>query len=113
MTNQKIQITNYLKIQDNYWNFYELVKDYNNSDMQPAAEAIGKLSAKFSSLNLDIHKDAINIPELHLKSLLSAKQPCLSYLKITRWCMSCIGIIFFGFLVFYFIIITKNQNSYL
>ena len=69
MTNQKIEITEYLKIQNNYQNLYELLKDYNNSDVQPAVEAIGKLSAMFSSLNLDIHKDAKSIPGLILKSL--------------------------------------------
>ena len=47
MTNQKIEITDYLKIQNNYQNLYELLKDYNNSDVQPAVEAIGKLSALF------------------------------------------------------------------
>ena len=69
MTNENIEITDYLKIQNNYQNLYELLKDYNNSDVQPAVEAIGKLSAIFSSLNLDIHKDAISIPGLSLKSL--------------------------------------------
>ncbi len=34
MTNQKIQMTDYLKIQNNYQNLYELLKDYNNSDVQ-------------------------------------------------------------------------------
>jgi len=69
MTNQKIEITNYLKIQNNYQNLYALLKDCNNSNVQPAVEAIGKLSAMFSSLNLDIHKDAKSIPGLILKSL--------------------------------------------
>jgi hypothetical protein len=44
-----------LKIQNNYQNLYELLKDYNNPDVQPAVEAIGKLPMMFSSLNLDIH----------------------------------------------------------
>ena len=79
MTNQKIQMTDYLKIQNNYQNLYELLKDYNNSDVQPAVEAIGKLSAMFSSLNLDIHKDAISIPGLSLKSLWSSKQPGVEF----------------------------------
>ena len=69
MTNQNIEMTGYLKIQNNYQNLYELLKDYNSSDVQPAVEAIGKLSAMFSSLNLDIHKDAISIPGFSLKSL--------------------------------------------
>jgi G:T-mismatch repair DNA endonuclease (very short patch repair protein) len=79
MTNQKIEITDYLKIQDNYRNLYELLKDYNNSDVQPAVEAIRKLSAMFSSLNLDIHKDAISIPGLSLKCLWSSKQPGIEF----------------------------------
>ncbi len=56
-----------------------MLKDYNNSDVQPAVEAIGKLSAMFSSLNLDIHKDAISIPGLSLKSLWSSKQPGVEF----------------------------------
>ena len=79
MTNQKIEISNYLKIQNNYQNLYELLKDYNNFDVQPAVEAIGKLSAMSSSLNLDIHKDAISIPGLSLKSLWSSKQPGVEF----------------------------------
>ena len=61
MTNQKIEITDYLKIQDNYRNIYELLRDYNNSDVHPAVEAIGKFFTMFSSLNLDVHKVAISI----------------------------------------------------
>ena len=47
--------------------------------MQPAVEAIGKLSAMFTSLNLDIHKDAISIPGLSLKSLWSSKEPGIEF----------------------------------
>ena len=79
MTNQKIEITEYSKIQNNYENLYELLKDYNNSDVQPAVEAIGKLSAMFSSINLDIHKDAISIHGLSLKSLWSSKPPGIEF----------------------------------
>jgi hypothetical protein len=79
MTNQKIEIIDYLKIQDNYRNLYELLRDYNNSDVQPAVEAIGKLSAMFSFLNLDVHKDAISIPGLCLKSLWSSKESVIEF----------------------------------
>jgi hypothetical protein len=75
LTNQNMEITNYLKIHDNSRNLYEFLKDYNNSDVHPAVEAIGKLSVMLSSLNLDIHKVAISIPGLSLKSLWSSKQP--------------------------------------
>jgi hypothetical protein len=79
MTNQKIEITDYLKIQNNHHNLYGLLKDYSNSDVQPAVEAIGKLSAMLTSLNLDIHKDAISIPGLSLKSLWSSKVPGIEF----------------------------------
>lgn len=68
-----------MKIQNNYQNLYELLKDYNNSDVEPAVKAIGKLSAMFSSLSLDIHKHAISIPRLSLKSLWSSKQPGIEF----------------------------------
>jgi hypothetical protein len=52
---------------------------YNDLDVNPGAEATKKLYNFFKSLNLDMHKDEISIPELVLKYM----RKCMSNIETT------------------------------
>jgi hypothetical protein len=74
LTRSNVSNCNYFKIKANYDNLFELLKDYNNSDVRPAVEATKKLSQFFNTIGLDIHKDGISIPGLSLKYLWNTKE---------------------------------------
>ena len=74
MTKSRISHSDYCEIKTNYENLFELLKDYNNSDVKPAVDATKKLSQFFKTIGLDIHKDGISIPGLSLKYLWSTKE---------------------------------------
>jgi G:T-mismatch repair DNA endonuclease (very short patch repair protein) len=63
----------YNLIKSRYSNLYDLLKDYNNCDVQPSVEATIKLSQFFKNLGLDIHKDGISISGLTLQYLWKLK----------------------------------------
>jgi hypothetical protein len=70
----KVSDCDYFKIKSNYDSLFQLLKDYNNSDVRPAVEATKKLSQFFNTIGLDIHKDGISIPGLSLKYLWDTKE---------------------------------------